>query len=437
MADFIALHWIYGDKMIDNAKLEGTIQKSIEQAIQKLVAEDFSNDLRQSQINNVIQKSVEKVTKELLANDASRLQKIIIDNIKTNSELTNTILQQSIPHLKENIDKKFPESLKEYFDNEMSSAGWQSNIQKTINQTVSRFSSELFSKTDNDKLISDTIERSLRLNNKEVRSAFSGIQDNSHGDVQLVVMPDYVVVENELYAKKITSVEGIEAKSLSVKDLSVTGSINVDNASWENLRDEISSKTEQKLGEKFVSDITETVLKTAKRDGIEFSNVKIGNKPVVDGNVLSDSITESNIQKIGSLKNLRVTGNADIHDTLHVVNGRIGINTDTPDMALNVWDGETTISVGKMTSKRAFIGTTRRHEVALGVNGQGDVVIDSDGNTTIKSLKVGKHKIGHADQVPGWSGTKGDFIINSSPGKDGVFAWICLGDYRWKALKAA
>ena len=50
---------------------------------------------------------------------------------------------------------------------------------------------------------------------------------------------------------------------------------------------------------------------------------------------------------------------------------------------------------------------------------------------------MGLHKISHDTQVPGWSGTRGDMVFNASPGPDRVFAWVCLGAYKWQVLKSA
>ena len=76
-------------------------------------------------------------------------------------------------------------------------------------------------------------------------------------------------------------------------------------------------------------------------------------------------------------------------------------------------------------------------KLSFRLSGVGQLTIDADGLTTIKKLQVGLHKISHATQVPGWSGTRGDMVFNASPGSDRVFAWVCLGAYKWQVLKSA
>jgi hypothetical protein len=157
---------------------------------------------------------------------------------------------------------------------------------------------------------------------------------------------------------------------------------------------------------------------------------------MVDQNSLSSKITESKLQSVGQLRQLSVAGEASVYNTLHVKNKRIGINTEMPEMALSVWDEEVSVVIGKNKTKQAYLGTNRDQSLVIGVNRLPQIEIDTDGITTIKQLRVGVHRISHASQVPGWSGTRGDIVFNSSP-NDHVFAWVCLGAHRWQTLKSA
>ena len=339
--------------------------------------------------------------------------------------------------LERTIEQQIKSVITDYVAETIQQPTWQTHLKTIISQVVNRMTGEMMSSTDNSEVVSKVIHESLSLNQDVLKKTFPGVHDLSKGDQELTILNNTVVVENELVARTMRAVENIEAKSVKVSDLSVTGSINIDNVSWQTLADSVSEKTFDKIGERFVTDTVDKVLETASKSGIEFDNIRLGNQLLVDANRLSDRITDTRIEQTGTLNTLKVSKNADFFDTLHVVSDRIGVNTDTPDMALNVWDEEVSLSIGKLSSGRAFIGSTRKNEIALGVNRQGDIVIDTDGTTTINKLRVGRNAISHADQVPGWSGTKGDFVINTSPGKDDIFAWVCLGDYRWKTLKSA
>ena len=151
---------------------------------------------------------------------------------------------------------------------------------------------------------------------------------------------------------------------------------------------------------------------------------------------MSDSITESNIQTTGILQTLNVKGETHLNETFSVVRNRVGVNTEEPEMALSIWDEEVAINIGKHKEKTAYIGTSRTQGIAFGTNRTAHVEITADGLTQIKKLQVGVHRISHDTQVPGYAGTKGDIVFNANPTTN-VFAWVCLGNFKWQPLKSA
>jgi hypothetical protein len=250
---------------------------------------------------------------------------------------------------------------------------------------------------------------------------------------ELTVMDDVVVVENCLTANSIEAVD-----SVRVQNLVVTGSINTDNASWSALVSDISQKTLNQLTTEWNKDLVNQVVKQIQDCGIDFEEVRVKGEKVIDGNQLSRAVTESGLQSVGTLKTLTVRGEAKFNnDTLNVLNRRLGINTDSPEKALSVWDEEVSVVIGKHKLNQAYIGTNREQGVVIGVNREPHIEINTDGLTTVKKLQVGLHKISHAAQVPGWSGNKGDIVFNTNFGPGRVFAWVCLGTFNWQTLKSS
>jgi hypothetical protein len=95
------------------------------------------------------------------------------------------------------------------------------------------------------------------------------------------------------------------------------------------------------------------------------------------------------------------------------------------------------ILAGKHKDKSAYIGTGRAQSLTLGVNRTPAIEIDVEGLTAIKKLRIGVHRISHGTEVPNYAGTKGDVVFNANPTiSSNVFAWVCLGSYKWKVLKA-
>jgi hypothetical protein len=226
-------------------------------------------------------------------------------------------------------------------------------------------------------------------------------------------------------------------QDLSINNLVVTGTINTDNRSWNELKDVISQQVLAATTERWYRELVEQVLERAKSGGINFKSVLIDNQPLIENNTLSSAVVDSHLQSTGTLKALKVAGVAQFGQTMHVAGRRVGINTQEPEMALAVWDEEVSIIAGKLSKQQAFVGTARLQNLAIGVNRVPQIEIDVDGLTTIKQLRVGRHRISHAGTVPGYSGTRGDLVLNSDPKPGTPFAWVCLGAFQWQSLHSA
>jgi hypothetical protein len=311
---------------------------------------------------------------------------------------------------------------------------WQSHIERMINQTVVQETLARLSAIDIGPTIKNHINERMELFTDSILKNFTstGIVDQAV-KCELIVLEDGVVIENCLTAKNIEAVD-----SISVNNLVVTGSINTDNLSWTALANSISQKTLEQLTESWNQSLVEQVVTQIQEHGIDFDQVLIKGQPIINGNQLTRAVTESSLQSVGTLKSLSVSGEAKFNNnTLNVLNKRLGVNTDAPEKALGVWDEEVSIVIGKHKLNQAYIGTNREQSLTIGVNREPQIEINTDGLTTVKKLQVGLHKISHATQVPGWSGNKGDIVFNANLSDDRVFAWVCLGAYRWQTLKSA
>lgn len=311
---------------------------------------------------------------------------------------------------------------------------WRAKVERMINQTVVHETLAKFGAIDIGPTIKQRVDETMQQFTKSVLERFTstGISDQATA-CQLTVMDDTVVVENCLTASSLDVVN-----SAQINHLVVTGSINTDNESWQALAAEISQKTLDSLTEEWNKNLIQDVVEHIQEQGIDFEQVLVGGQKLVDGNQLARAVTESSLQTVGTLKTLEVRGETHMNNnTLNVLNKRLGVNTESPEMALSVWDEEVSVVVGKNQANEAYIGTNRDQGVAIGVNRTTQIEISKEGLTRIKQLQVGLHKISHATTVPGWAGTKGDMVFNSNPSVDNnVFAWVCLGAHRWKTIKS-
>jgi predicted regulator of amino acid metabolism with ACT domain len=331
------------------------------------------------------------------------------------------------------VDQAVQENILNAVENLSSDPAWLARIEHMINQTVVQETITRLKAVDLNPTIKQCVDESMSVFRQDILKQFAstGIQDQATAG-QLTVNDTGVTVNNQIDAPRINI-----AETATVQNLIVKGTINTDNSSWQNLTEAIGQKTLDLMTEDWLAGLVHQVTEQIQKNGIDFDQVTVNNEKLIDGSRLAGSITETNILSVGPLRQLTVAGEAYINETFNVVNNRVGINTTEPEMALSVWDEEVSVVIGKNKSKQAYIGTNRDQGIAIGVNRIPQIEIDAEGLTRVKKLQVGVHRIAHDVKVPGWSGTRGDIVFNASPGDDSVFAWVCLGAFKWKALRSA
>jgi hypothetical protein len=347
--------------------------------------------------------------------------------------MTNPTFTLDASAIQQMVEQTVQENILSVVDNLAQDPVWLEKIERMINQAVVQRTVAKIASTDINTVIHQRVDENLETVHRKFMQNFTtnGISDQATA-TQLTVMDETVVVENQLVAKDLRIMG-----TAQVNDLTVTGSINTDNRSWHDLAQEISRRTLDNLDDSWRERLVAQVIDQIQAQGIDFERVTVDGTPLINGKCLNSGIIESNLQRVGNLQDLQVRGEAHIYNTLSVVNRRIGINTATPESALSVWDEEVSVIIGKYKSKQGYVGTSRDQGLVLGVNREPQIEIDPTGLTRIKRLQVGLHKISHDTQVPGWSGTRGDIVFNSSPGPDRVFAWMCLGGHKWQTIKSA
>jgi hypothetical protein len=310
---------------------------------------------------------------------------------------------------------------------------WLAKIELMLNQAVVQKTVATIGTIDINTVIHNRVDENMQKVRQNLLTNFSstGIDDRATR-CQFTIMDENTVVENQLIAQSIES-----TSSIKTGDLIVTGSINTDNKSWNELSEHISDKTLNKLSQEWRDTLVTQVTEQIRKNGINFDTVTVGGEPLISGDRLSSRIKQTSIESVGVLSELKVSGHATINETVSIVRGRFGINTLEPENTFSLWDEEVAITMGKFKSHQAWIGTGRNQTLTIGINRTPQIEIDTDGLTKIKKLQIGLHRIMHDSQTPGWSGAKGDLVFNSNFGQDRIFAWICLGAFKWQALKSA
>jgi hypothetical protein len=425
--------------MIDTDAITRMVEEQITKTVKEQVAAVLSTS---GWLESLEQKILEYtqariVTKFANAESQPEIIKAVKDSVATlfaegNIPGIEQFIDSSI--IKTTVDQSVEQIVLSAIDQFGQDPEWQARVERMINQTITYETVAHLSAIDIGPAIKQQVNERMETFTKSLLENFTstGIADQAT-KCELVIMDDAVVVENCLTAKNIEAVD-----SMQVQNLVVTGSINTDNKSWDSLASNISEKTLEQLTTSWKETLVDQVSTQIKENGIDFEQVRVNGEVVIDKNQLTRNIVNSSLQSVGTLKTLTVSGETKLNnDTLNVLNKRIGINTDSPEKALGIWDEEVSIVVGKHKLNQAYIGTNREQSVVIGVNREPQIEIDISGLTRIKQLQVGVHKISHATQVPGWSGTRGDIVFNANPAADRVFAWVCLGAYKWQTLKSA
>jgi len=427
--------------MLDNMSLDSLIEQQIKLAVEQRVQAVLEQTDWIDQLENRIVKYAQDRIVSRFANIGT-----VPDLVNTvQNSVTKMFDQGHIPGLETYVDKnKITQSIDNGIQDLVNTAidtlvidpAWQAKIETSVNQLMSTRLGDQLSLIDLNSLIVSHIDSGIDRWQDRLKKDFAtvGIADQATAR-QLTVMDGVVVVESELISNSAEVQKDIKVNgSVFTKNLIVTGSINVDNQSWNELSDHISEKTLTKVSEEWRKQLVDEIVAISKQSGIDFSSVTIDGEALVNGQKLSSKIKESNLETVGYLKELHVRGTTIMNNTMHVHNKRIGINTDTPEMALSIWDEEIALIAGKLSKQQAYVGTARLQNLAIGVNRIPQIEIDTDGLTTIKQLRVGRHRISHATEVPGYSGTRGDIVFNANPTPESPFAWTCLGSFQWKPL---
>jgi hypothetical protein len=424
--------------MLDPKAVEQLVEQKISESVTAQVAEIFSND---KWFEPTEQKIIKYTQDRILGkfNNSSALPELV-EAIKIS--VAELFAQGHIPgiekfidivSIQQAIDQAVEATVDIYIAELANNTQWLEKIQRTVDHSMTQRTLDQLRTVD----ISDVIRQHIGNSLSEIEPALveklqtKGIHDQAK-EVEITISDNTVSVKNNFTTRTAEITDG-----LRVNNLAVTGSINVDNHSWQTLSENISQKTLEKLSADWRDELIADVAEHIKQHGIEFDNVTVDGEKLISGDQLNHGIRHSRLQSVGELNNLSVKGETHIYNTLSVVNRRIGINTTAPQSALSVWDEEVVVNIGKFKNNTAYVGTNQHQGIHFGVNRQSAIEIDSDANTTIKNLRLGIHKVSFAAELPNYAGNKGELVFNSNPNVgDTVFAWVCLGGHKWKVLRS-
>jgi len=176
---------------------------------------------------------------------------------------------------------------------------------------------------------------------------------------------------------------------------------------------------------------SDAMLTSIGKKGIDLKRITQDGREIVNGNQLGYQITDSNLQRVGMLRDLQTQGEALLSDTLYVTGKRVGINTIEPSAVFVVWDEEVELVITKHSSDTGYIGMPRFQRLVLGANNKDNLILDTDGSVEIENLRVGNTPMSSATAIPDYNAITGTIVWNENPAQGGAVGWICLGGTRW------
>ena len=254
----------------------------------------------------------------------------------------------------------------------------------------------------------------------------TGIDDKSTA-CQLSIFDETTVVENNLLTQDLT----VKGTATIEGNLNVTGSVSEDSAMYKNLVSSVSNQVKDNLNSVVYDSYATMVFDKIKADGLDLNKITIQGEEIINGANLSDKITYSNLQRVGTLTELRVGGEALLSQSLFTTSKRVGINTIEPAQALSVWDQEIEIGFGKRENNVAVIEAPRNQRMIIGVNGKSNLNLNTDGSVSVDKISVGAVTLSSSNIPPNYDAPQGSVVFNSSPTLGGPLGWVSLGGARW------
>jgi hypothetical protein len=254
----------------------------------------------------------------------------------------------------------------------------------------------------------------------------TGIEDRA-SFVQMTLMDHAVAFEGPLFAPSA------EIKGDLVVDgaLTLNGTITEDCVGFTQLVTATSVAVTAGLNDTLFTGYSNIIQEQLKTSGIDLDRITQGGKEIVKGAQLGYHIVDSNLQRVGMLKDLQTSGENLLSETLYVTQRRVGINTMDPSAVFAVWDEEVELIVAKRKTDVAYIATPRKQQLILGSSGKENIVLDTDGSAHVENLVVGRVAMTSGQSIPNFSGGMGQIMFNELPSPGSPIGWVCLGNTRW------
>jgi hypothetical protein len=234
------------------------------------------------------------------------------------------------------------------------------------------------------------------------------------------------VVENNLLTKDLT----VKGSTTIEGDLSVSGTIPETSGMFRQFVLAATNNVRTSLDKTLFDAYAATVFDSIRTNGLDLTKITLNGEVMVDSGKLSNSITVSNLQRLGVLAELQVAGESVLSETLYTTKKRVGINTIEPNQTLTIWDQEVEFGISKQSKDTAVMGMPRNQTLIISSNGKNNLSILPDGSVAANAVQIGAVVL-TSGGPPASNQPKGTIVFNDNPTPGGPLGWISLGDARW------
>jgi uncharacterized protein (DUF2164 family) len=404
-------------KIVD--QIVGEITENVSTRVDKLILDAITSRLDSFDYNTHVQQAANAALDKKASQytiDGKKLEKRISDRINetidgaqtSTAELINTIVSEKLTKI--NINQAVNDATAALIVDRLREITFPEN---SINPTALKLN-ELI-------ITGDNIKGGLIEN-----FSSTGIDDRATG-VALTILDDVTVVENNLLTKDLT-VEGL----VSINgNLSVNGEVDKECLFYTDLIKETTTSALSNMDRGLFDSFSSLVFDRIKTEGLNLSKIKLNDTEVIVDNRLGPTIISSNLQHLGILKELQVSGESLLAETLYVTPKRVGINTIEPSGALAIWDQEVEIVASKKSADTGSFGTPRKQKLILTSNNKENIILDDDGSAAINDLRIGGMRFTAAANPPNYVSQRGHVVWNVNPNLGGPLGWVCLGSANW------
>jgi len=397
------------------ADITSNVLVKVDSAISTAISSRLAVYDYESHIKEATHTAIEKRISEYTI-DSKKLENRIVDKIRDTltgaQEQTIKLVETKVGEqlVKIDIDKAISSAVGLTLSEKMSDYTFPP---KSINSDAINF--------DNLKISGNSINGGIIENFSSV-----GIEDRA-SQIALTILDDVTVVENKLLTKDLT-VEG----SMTINgEFVVNGTVPNDSSFFRNIVADTTYSTLQSINENLFNNYNSSIFEKIRQDGLDLNKITLNGAEMFNADSLGSAVTKSNLQSLGVLKELQVSGESLLAQTLYVTPKRIGINTIEPSAALTVWDDEIEIIAKKKSRDVGLLGTIRQQKLVITSNNKDNIILAEDGSTQINDLKIGTMRFTTSNAPPNFVSERCHVVWNTNPSPGGPLGWICLGGANW------